>query len=58
MRFIQGSTLAVAVVILIPAMGKAQDQTKSSRSIAGGGILVPGWMGKIDANNEERAARN
>jgi hypothetical protein len=56
MRFIQGSTLAVAIVMLIPGIDKAQDQTESSRSIAGGGILAPGWMGKIDAN-EERAGQ-
>jgi len=52
MRLIHGSTLAVAVVILIPAMGSAQDQSEASRSVASGGISVPGWTGKIDANEE------
>jgi len=56
MRFIRISTLAVAVVMLIPAPGKAQDQTEVSRSVAGGGISAPGWTGKIDAN-EERAGQ-
>jgi hypothetical protein len=42
--------------MLIPAMGKSQDQTETSRSVAGGGISVPGWTGKIDAN-EERAGQ-
>jgi len=56
MRFIHTSLLAVAVVALIPAPGKAQDQTEVSRSVAGGGISAPGWTGKIDAN-EERAGQ-
>jgi hypothetical protein len=50
MRFIYSSTLAIAIVMLIPAMGRAQDET--SRSVAGGGISAPGWTGKIDANEE------
>ena len=37
-----------------PAL-KAQDD--ASRVVAGGGISVPQWTGKIDAN-EERAGRN
>jgi hypothetical protein len=52
MRLIHGSTLAVAIVMLIPPMGNAQDQSEASRSVAGGGISVPGWTGKIDANEE------
>jgi hypothetical protein len=52
MRLIHRSTLTVAIVMLIPAMGKAQDQSEASRSVAGGGISVPGWTGKIDANEE------
>jgi hypothetical protein len=56
MRFIHTSILAVTIVMLIPAMGKSQGQTETSRSVAGGGISVPGWTGKIDAN-EERAGQ-
>ena len=56
MRFIHTSLLAVAVVTLISAPDKAQDQTEISRSVAGGGISAPGWTGKIDAN-EERAGQ-
>src|SRR5271156_181291 len=52
MRLIHGSTLAAAIVMLIPAMGKAQDQSEASRSVAGGGISAPGWTGKIDASEE------
>jgi hypothetical protein len=45
-------TLAVTILILIPAIGITQDQSETSRSIAGGGISAPGWTGKIDANEE------
>ena len=42
----------LALYALAPAL-RAQDD---SRAVAGGGISVPGWTGKIDAN-EERAGR-
>jgi hypothetical protein len=42
------SSLATAILLLIPAIGNAQDE--SSRSVAGGGISVPGWTGKVDAS--------
>jgi hypothetical protein len=51
MRLIHGS-LAVVVAMLIPALGQAQDQSEASRSVAGGGVSVPGWTGKIDAREE------
>jgi hypothetical protein len=46
MRF--SSLLATAVFLMLPALSNAQDE--GSRSIAGGGISVPGWTGKVDAN--------
>jgi len=45
-------TLTFAILILIPAIGTPQDQSETSRSVAGGGISAPGWTGKIDANEE------
>ncbi|PYP35006.1 MAG: hypothetical protein DMD46_14475 [Gemmatimonadetes bacterium] len=42
------STLAC---IAVPRPGRAQDV---SRSAAGGGISVPGWQGKVDAQEEQR----
>lgn len=51
MRPLAGSLFALAT--LIPAAARAQD---ASRAVAGGGISVPGWTGKIDAG-EERAGR-
>lgn len=55
MHFISGSALAVAIVSLAPAIFGAQGQ-EGARAIAGGGISVPGWTGKIDAS-EERAGQ-
>jgi hypothetical protein len=52
MRLIHGSALAIAIVALAPATGLAQDQSEASRSVAGGGVSVPGWTGKIDAREE------
>jgi hypothetical protein len=46
MRHVFGSTLAAAAVLLLPLTTQAQD---ASRSVAGGGISVPGWQGKVDA---------
>jgi hypothetical protein len=43
--------LAIAVLILSPSLIQAQDET--SRTVAGGGISVSGWTGKIDANEEK-----
>ncbi len=50
MRHQLRSTLALASLLLIPSITRAQamDQ-EASRKIAGGGISVPGWAGTIDA---------
>jgi hypothetical protein len=52
MRFICGSAVAVAIVSLASAVFSAQGQ-EGARAVAGGGISVPGWTGKIDANEEK-----
>jgi hypothetical protein len=46
------AVLALAVITIPPAL-RAQD---ASRAVAGGGISIPGWTGKIDPQ-EERAGR-
>jgi hypothetical protein len=51
MRLMYGSTLAVALALAVPAGMGAQDQ-EANRKVADGGILVPGWEGKIDAGAE------
>jgi hypothetical protein len=50
MRFVRGFTMAAAVVFLIPGLVSAQD---ASRSVAGGGISVPGWVGAVDAGAQK-----
>ena len=52
MRGIHGSLAAVAALTLGAALSTAQAQD-SSQAVAGGGISVPGWSGKIDANEEK-----
>ena len=52
MRF-ANKFFVVAFVILLIAAVKAQAQTETSRAVEGGGISVPGWTGKIDANEEK-----
>ena len=47
MRCVYGSVLALAAIVLVPRTGVAQD-TETSRAVAGGGISIPGWAGKID----------
>jgi hypothetical protein len=52
MRFDSRSIIATAILLLIPGLTYAQDET--SRSVAGGGISVPGWTGKIDAGEQRQ----
>jgi len=52
MRFDFRSSIATAILLLIAPMSHAQDET--SRSVAGGGISVPDWAGKIDANEQRQ----
>jgi hypothetical protein len=56
MRLVHSSTLAAAIVILIPGVICAQgkmEKMETTRSIQGGGISVPGWTGKIDPRAEK-----
>jgi hypothetical protein len=46
----QRLAIAAAVLAAAPFLASAQDPEGPSRSIAGGGITVSGWTGKIDAN--------
>lgn len=52
MRLVQCSTVALALVALIPAFVAAQE-ADASRVVKDGGISVPGWQGKIDAQEEK-----
>jgi hypothetical protein len=51
MRLVQYSHFALAAVMLLPAVANSQDET--SRAVPSGGISVPGWTGKVDANEEK-----
>jgi hypothetical protein len=54
MRFHLGFALTIAIVSLSPVVLSAQAQTEgASRSVESGGVFVPGWTGKIDANEEK-----
>ena len=53
MRLVYGSALAAALVISAHTMISAQAQADAARVVAGGGISVPGWTGKIDAQEEK-----
>jgi hypothetical protein len=48
MRLARLPIFATAFVVLYPAAINAQDET--SRSVAGGGVSVPGWTGKVDSS--------
>ncbi len=47
------TVLTAAVLVVVPALVNAQDQGETSRTVAGGGVSVPGWTGKVDANEEK-----
>jgi hypothetical protein len=53
MRLWLWNTLAVALVLLIPSVPRARAQGDTNRSVADGGISVPGWAGKIDSSAEK-----
>lgn len=53
MRYVGALTLAVLAVMLLPRANFSQGgQMEASRGVAGGGISVAGWTGKIDAKEE------
>ncbi len=54
MRRVFGSLLVAAAVVL-PSISSAQDE--SSRAVAGGGVSVTGWTGKVDAKEAAGGAK-
>lgn len=53
MRYVTALVLALLVVVSLPSVHFSQEgQMESSKGVAGGGISVPGWTGKIDAKEE------
>jgi hypothetical protein len=53
MRPVHFMAFTSALVMSIPPAICAQGQNETSQSVSGGGISVPGWTGKIDANEEK-----
>jgi hypothetical protein len=56
MRRTSGFAFAAVAAALVP-FGLAQGQQDASRSVAGGGISVPGWMGAADAGGSVNDAK-
>jgi hypothetical protein len=52
MRLTRGCTFALAYLLLIPSLICAHAQGDANHLVAGGGISVSGWVGKIDASAE------
>ena len=53
MRFVTALAIALLAFLSVPAVNFSQGgQMEASRGVAGGGISVPGWTGKIDAKEE------
>ena len=49
MRYLTALALVAVAVLSIPSTNFSQGGQDASRGVAGGGISVPGWTGKIDA---------
>jgi hypothetical protein len=60
MRRVSGlaiATAALAATAVLPARTRAQGATETSKAVAGGGISVPGWKGKVDASEARRGMK-
>jgi hypothetical protein len=61
MRYVAALTLALLAIALVPRVhfsqggqgqGQGGGQMEASRNVAGGGVSVSGWTGKVDAKEE------
>lgn len=54
MRYLSALALAIVAVLSVPSAHFSQGgQMEASRSVADGGIHIPGWTGRIDAKEAE-----
>ena len=53
MRYLTALALVALAVLSIPSTNFSQGGQDASRGVAGGGISVPGWTGKIDAKEAQ-----
>ncbi len=49
MRSTRQALTMLAATVFVPQLLLAQANNEDSRKVSGGGVMVPGWMGKIDA---------
>ena len=53
MRYLAALVLVTFALLSLPDANFSQGgQMEASRNVAGGGVSVPGWTGKIDAKEE------
>jgi hypothetical protein len=57
MRRTSVPAVAAGAIMLVAGATAALAQGETSRTVAGGGISVPGWAGKIDANEAGRGRK-
>ena len=55
MRLVKGIVCSTAIAMTLCGVVLAQNgEEEKARSIAGGGIMVPGWQGQVDASAERQ----
>ena len=55
MHLASRATLTAAALALLPCLAHAQED--KSKAVAGGGISIPGWQGKIDPGEASRGGQ-
>jgi hypothetical protein len=53
MRFVCRAIQITSVVLMLTGAALAQESPEANRKVADGGIHVPGWQGKVDADAEK-----
>jgi len=57
MRLLYSSTFLATLLVFAPAIASGQAPGEASRTVQGGGVFVPGWTGKIDANEVKQGRK-
>ena len=53
MSFTSRALQLVSVALVFTCVVFAQESPEANRKVSGGGISVPGWQGKVDADAEK-----
>jgi hypothetical protein len=56
MRLVYACAFAITFGLLVPATSSAQADEDKDRVVAGGGITVPGWRGRVDSGAKAKGA--